>query len=879
MKLISVTLSDIRRFTKPVRIDGIGDGLNVLTAANERGKSTLFDALQAVFFQGYRAKSKEIMALKPHAGGAPLVEVEVETPEGRFHIIKRWLKQPIAEVYKGDRLIAKADDAEVWIAKLLHSEEAGGPAGLLWVRQGITALDQGSNKERESAKNARQDLMSSIAGEVEILTGGRRMDIAIDRCRDDLDKYVTATGQVRRHGPLDVATKEVDNLTSRRDELNVTVRELAGAIDRRREIKKAIAEIQDVDAIDGRNKRLTDATQAHEDALRHADSVSRAQNDVKRAILERDAVEARLDEITKARKTFSKAQKDQTETSGIVIECAKDLEASEADFETSMADVKTAREFEENAVKTLNAVLKAESGRSAQTRRKDLKKRIGDVEILIRSITGDSKAVVAGPDKKTIKNLDALSQEVSVQQELRTRSAPQVSLSYVSAEIPRATIAGSILKDREVVPFPDGAKIELPGFGLLNLRSGQGANDDDELNKAGAIFAKALDDAGYSTLDAVHKAANRRDEATRRVQDAKDKVSLLAPDGLDALRTELASLPEAVEPDADLPDHKTAQDVVDTAKTSLKQREGKLEAARDQRDQDRDAEARASVSADAARMALDEADVAMKAFEDADALEQKTIIELDDANSLLGELEKEFTNLAAKAPDLSASQAALDRAKSVCEQAETEINGLERELAGLDSKIALRSGEGVEEDLADVIIRFGAAERTLAVLHFEVEVLKELTETLDAARSTARDRYFEPVISELKPLLKLLWPDAELKFDGDSILPTALIRDGQEESIGVLSGGTQEQIALLVRLAFARLLASGGRHAPIILDDALVYTDDDRIERMFDALHRQAGDLQIIVLSCRQRAFRELGGQKLTFKPVQVGENGQRMGA
>ena len=334
------------------------------------------------------------------------------------------------------------------------------------------------------------------------------------------------------------------------------------------------------------------------------------------------------------------------------------------------------------------------------------------------------------------------------------------------------------------------------------------------------------------------------------------------------MRIELASLPEAVEPDADFPEHKTAQEAVDTAKTSLKKSEDALEAARDQRDQDRDAEVRANVSAGAAQSALKEAEVAIKAFEDPDALEQKTIINLDDASSLLGKLEKEYKNLAAEAPDLSVSQAALDRAKSVYEQAETEINGLGRELAGLDSKIDLRSGEGVEEELADVVIRFGSAGKTLAALHFEVEVLKELAGTLDAARTTARDRYFEPVIVELKPLLKLLWPDADLKFDGDSILPTALIRDGKEESIGVLSGGTQEQIALLVRLAFARLLASGGQHAPIILDDALVYTDDDRIERMFDALHRQAGDLQIIVLSCRQRAFRELGGQKLTFKPV-----------
>jgi len=868
MKLVSVTLCDIRRFTKPVIIDGIGDGLNVLTAPNEYGKSTLFDALQTVFFQAHRAKSKEIMALKPHAGGAPQVEVEVETPDGRFHIIKRWLKQPMAEVYKGGRLIAKADDAEAWIANLMHSEDAGGPAGLLWVRQGITALDQGSKKEQDTAQNARQDLMSSVTGEVEALTGGRRMDIAIDRCQDDLSKYVTATGRVLKSGPLDTAEKEVASLAQRKSELEDTVRELSGAINRRREIKKALAELQDADVISGREQRLSDAAKAHEDALRHADSVSRAQNAVKTATLERDAVEAKLEALQKARKSFEKAQKDEFEKSEFAAECVKTLKDSEADFVSCKADVETTREVEEDAVKTLNAVLKAESGRSAKTRRKDLKKRINEVETLAKSITSDSKAAATGPDKKTIEKLDVLSQEVSVQQELRTRSAPQVSLSYVSAEIPRATIAGGILKDQEVVPLPDGARIDLPKFGLLTLRPGQGANDDDELNKAKVKFAKVLDDLGFSTLDAAHKATNQRDEAAKRVQDAKDKVSLLAPDGLDELRIELASLPEAVEPDAVLPDHTTAQEAVDAAKTRLKQNEDDLEAARDQRDQDRDAEARASVSAKAAQSTLERASAEIKAFGDAAALERKTNAELDDARILLEELEEKHEDLAAEAPDVSVSQATLDRVKSVCEQAEIEINDLGQELAGLDKEIDLRSGEGVEEDLADVAIRLGAAEKTLAALQFEVEVLKELAGTLDAARTAARDRFFEPVINELKPLLKLLWPDADLKFDGDSILPTALVRDGQEESIGVLSGGTQEQIALLVRLAFARLLASGGRHAPIILDDALVYTDDDRIERMFDALHRQAGDLQIIVLSCRQRAFRELGGQKLTFKVV-----------
>jgi len=39
------------------------------------------------------------------------------------------------------------------------------------------------------------------------------------------------------------------------------------------------------------------------------------------------------------------------------------------------------------------------------------------------------------------------------------------------------------------------------------------------------------------------------------------------------------------------------------------------------------------------------------------------------------------------------------------------------------------------------------------------------------------------------------------------------------------------------------------------------YSDDDRIEKMFDALHRQSRDQQIIVFSCHQHAFAKLGGR------------------
>lgn len=85
------------------------------------------------------------------------------------------------------------------------------------------------------------------------------------------------------------------------------------------------------------------------------------------------------------------------------------------------------------------------------------------------------------------------------------------------------------------------------------------------------------------------------------------------------------------------------------------------------------------------------------------------------------------------------------------------------------------------------------------------------------------------------------------------------------ENFERLSAGTQEQIAVLVRLAMGAMICDRGQPVPIILDDALVFSDDDRIEQMFDAFNRAGLKQQVIVLTCRTRAFAPLGGRQLSI--------------
>ena len=140
-----------------------------------------------------------------------------------------------------------------------------------------------------------------------------------------------------------------------------------------------------------------------------------------------------------------------------------------------------------------------------------------------------------------------------------------------------------------------------------------------------------------------------------------------------------------------------------------------------------------------------------------------------------------------------------------------------------------------------------------------------LARELDAAATRTRDRFAKPVIERLAPYLQLVLPQARLVL-GDDLAPQALQRGAAVEELSRLSDGTQEQLALLVRLAFAQLLADAGTPAPLILDDALVYAGDERIMRLFSALQHAARSHQVLVLTCRERAFEGLGGHRVTLR-------------
>ncbi|MGH7116655.1 MAG: AAA family ATPase, partial [Stellaceae bacterium] len=143
MKIRSLELRNFRKFVGAVRIDGIGDGLNILVGPNEHGKSTLLEAINGVIFEKATAQSERTRGFRHFCNGTvPQVELGFDLDGTRWTVAKRFAGQPGRAVLTGaNGRRFDGDAAETELQKLLgfargpRSSEPG-IWGTLWVQQG-----------------------------------------------------------------------------------------------------------------------------------------------------------------------------------------------------------------------------------------------------------------------------------------------------------------------------------------------------------------------------------------------------------------------------------------------------------------------------------------------------------------------------------------------------------------------------------------------------------------------------------------------------------------------------------------------------------------------------------------------------------------------
>ena len=172
----------------------------------------------------------------------------------------------------------------------------------------------------------------------------------------------------------------------------------------------------------------------------------------------------------------------------------------------------------------------------------------------------------------------------------------------------------------------------------------------------------------------------------------------------------------------------------------------------------------------------------------------------------------------------------------------------------LDTLLGVAAAEGRFEELGEAEAEQLEATEALARIEREARAAGLLARVVEDAYAESQRIFLAPVLKEAAPYLTKLRPGTEIRMTRDLKL-NKVVRRGAEEDFGQLSGGTREQLSVIVRLSLARVLARDKRSLPLILDDTMGWTDDARFLSMVQILRDASRDLQVILLTCHPWRF------------------------
>lgn len=210
-----------------------------------------------------------------------------------------------------------------------------------------------------------------------------------------------------------------------------------------------------------------------------------------------------------------------------------------------------------------------------------------------------------------------------------------------------------------------------------------------------------------------------------------------------------------------------------------------------------------------------------------------------------------------------------ERVEPILKSAAARRERLQAEIASLTAqpnedqgylKARGAGGEGVSEHLAVATMIAERAGRAHASSEARAQASDFLYATLKRHREAALRAYREPYRLEVERLGRLVFgPDFAVELADDLRIEKRRL-DGISLGAEQLSTGAQEQLAVVARLACARLVSGEG--APVVLDDAFSYSDPERLAGICLALDGAGEAGQIVLLTCTPERYRAWGARR-----------------
>jgi hypothetical protein len=839
-------------------------GVVVVSGANEIGKSSMIEALDLLLEAKDRSTKKEVKQVKPtHLDEGAEITATISTGPYRFEYHKRFHKRqqtslavssPVREQLTGDEA---HDRVQAILAETVDTD--------LWHAQRV--LQSGSTASVDlSGCDALARALDVAAGQTVTMSGCE--PLLIDRIDAEFRQYFTATGRATglwatAVGRLREAELQVELCQAAVDEVDQAVADHGRTAD---ELARLSLDV--VTAV----KRL-EAAQAAADTIKQlTDRLAQARALAESAEMAQAASNAALGERRRLRAELAERSATITGLESAVEAAASDeVAANEVAVATAAASA-VARVAAEGCQVLLDAARSTVERIARRDEAEKLTARLARIDSVERGLLG------VEAEFAQIALSDDVMRDVELAVLATERAAAQAELSSARVEFDAATevrlvVAGQLVElsagatwSQNVTTATD---VEVPGVVTVRVVPGAPAADSQgKLDKARRLLDVLLEEAGVADVAAARALDNRR----RELAASRDRLratldGLVGDDAVDAFRARLAEV-------SDAPVSGAGDRRAEVARTELKAAADAHRQAAVDHESRRDAAAAAASRAIQLAGAVTVAQSKLTTARDEVAAASERLVRQRDSQSddqlvIQAEADGERaravaarvmaidTELAAAAPTAVAAELA-DASRNAADLGERhdEVGGQLRELT---AQLRVYGSEGRKGRLDAAQTEREHASTEHARIQRRAGAAQLLQSVMTRHRDQSRLRYVEPFRAEVERLGRIVFGgDFEVEIDGDLRMLTRTLH-GRTVPFDSLSGGAREQLGIVARLASAALVAKEDG-VPVVIDDALGFSDPDRLAKMGQVFDAVGGDGQVIVLTCSPERYAGIAG-------------------
>jgi len=845
-------------------------GITLVQGPNEVGKTSLGEAIGILFEFPDSSKHRVVEAIRPvHRDEGPEIELQAESGPYAFTYFKRFYRKPQTKLTitrpKPENHTGREahDRAEAILRETLDID--------LW--KALT-IQQGDTIQQPVLAN-----QTSLSAALDKVAGGRpadpRVEGLFDRVREEYSRYYTERGAERKE--LTESRKAQTDAQIEVARIEQAIRDLEQDIDRAAALQRELGQLRRKEEELAKDVSLHTASLEEIGALESALSAARLKLETARkseqvARRDKETRQGIIDAVAKA----ARAHKDVEESSVMSLSALNhaDGELNAAQTACDEADL-VRREMDTLAVLRradfdyFNNMLHLEQLRERKERIDQARKNAAQAEDVLARNRADNRALKAIQDAERA-FLTANAQLETGAPSVLLRGLAECLLSIDDSEVRLGK--GEV----RTLSVADRSKLTIPG--TLDIEISAGSSTESlfrKVEEAQRILENVCRAAGVANPDEARKAFEERREASRDVerkgQVEKENLRDLTYDQLDRkLRSLQKDVPEylakRVPEPAICPDLESAKKEWFNAEAVQRKANNEWETAREALDAARSVREGLNTKHQETRVQLDllakdlkhaqeNLEKARKGVPD-DALE----VILSDAVRTVANEEANVDSVEAslKAKNPERVKALAETAKGSLQTTQTRRTAAQTELTEVQTRLTIHGEEGLHEKLHMAQIRLERVEHENQSLFRRAAVAKLLFECMRDERDKARQAYVAPLKEKIEGLGRLVFDDTfQVDINEDLQIANRTLK-GVTVPFDLLSGGTKEQLSLIFRLACSMIVAKNGG-TPLMLDDALGYTDPERLRLMGAVLAKAAKECQIVIFTCTPDRYGNVG--------------------